>query len=150
MTNNTPDAGGVSRLRSLLPRQTRPLAVLFVDPDIAGAERLASAIRPFSVVAVAPSWQAARAVIELRRPNLIVMELNLPDAVGLELLTSIHGSPTLRHTLIIVATTRADIQSKIAAFEAGADDYLVKPIAAEQFALHVRRLSHFRQVLGGS
>jgi DNA-binding response OmpR family regulator len=49
--------------------------------------------------------------------------------------------------LLMVLTRRSGIQDKIAALQAGADDYLVKPVEPQLFVSHVRAVSRFRQVL---
>lgn len=122
------------------------LAVLFVDPDVDNAERLAQALPNLSAVAVVPTAQEAVAAITMRVPDLIVTELDLPDANGMRLIQSVHNAPLTRRVLILVVTHRTNFRDKIDAFQAGADDYLVKPVDAEQLATHVRLVSRFRQI----
>ncbi|MGH8324697.1 MAG: DNA-binding response regulator, partial [Steroidobacteraceae bacterium] len=55
----------------------------------------------------------------------------------------LHRTPALRRLLVMVVTSRAAVADKIAAFQAGADDYLVKPVDPEFFALRVRLLMGF-------
>jgi PleD family two-component response regulator len=124
------------------------LSILFIDPDVASAERLVRSLQGRYAFAVVPTARQAQAAINARTPDLIVMELDLPDARGLELLLSLHNSPTMRHILILVLTKRQGVADKIAAFQAGADDYLVKPVDAEQFETHVLLVSRFRKIIG--
>jgi DNA-binding response OmpR family regulator len=132
-------------------QQQRPaLAVLFIDPDTENAERLSRALRGVSAVAVVPTAQAAAAAMNTRMPNLIVLELDLPDASGFELITHLHNTPTTRNVLVMVVTSRTSVRDKITAFQSGADDYMVKPVDPQQFAVHVQLLSRFRQVIGYS
>lgn len=142
------DTWGGRMLANALPRQNHSLAVLFIDADVPGAEQLAHALKRVSAVAIAPSFQAARVALAERVPGLIVLDLNLPDANGLDVIGWLHATAALRHVLIVVTTARTLIQDKIAAFQAGADDYLIKPVAPAQFVQHIERLSYFRQVLG--
>ncbi|HEY7780286.1 MAG TPA: response regulator [Ktedonobacterales bacterium] len=123
------------------------LAVLFVDPDMAAAERLASGLRGRCPVAVVGSGQAAQAAIAQRIPDLIVTELDLPDANGLELIKRLRSTPATRHVLFIVVTRRTAVRDKIAAFQVGADDYLVKPVDPDQFETHMLLVSKFRKVI---
>ncbi|HEX6799329.1 MAG TPA: response regulator [Ktedonobacterales bacterium] len=123
------------------------LAVLFVDPDVETAERLAQSLPNLSAVAVVPTAQEAVAAITMRVPDLIVTELDLPDANGVRLIRSVHDAPLTRRVLILVVTRRTSFRDKIDAFQAGADDYLVKPVDPEQLATHVRLVSRFRQIL---
>src|SRR5262249_30697780 len=111
----------------------QPMAVLFVDPDMESAHRLSRALPNYSLTAVVPTAQAALQAIQARVPTLIVTELDLPDAKGLDLLRHIHADPTTRKVLLMVVTRRTAITDKIAAFEAGADDYVVKPVEPQNF-----------------
>ncbi|HZC76212.1 MAG TPA: response regulator [Ktedonobacterales bacterium] len=128
-------------------RQSQPLAVLFVDPDIAAAERLASPLRARWAIAIVPSAQAALAAMQLRLPSVVVTELDLPDQSGVELLAHIHNTPVTHNVLLMVVTGRASVRDKIAAFQAGADDYLVKPVDPQQFEMHLYLVSRFRSVI---
>jgi DNA-binding response OmpR family regulator len=56
----------------------------------------------------------------------------------------------MRHVLLMVVTNRSGVRDKINAFQAGADDYLVKPLDPTVFALRVQLLSRFRKVIGTS
>ena len=123
------------------------LAVLFVDPDTESAERLAQTLPNLSAVAVVSTAQAAVAAITARVPDLIVTELDLPDAHGVRLIQSVHDAPLTHRVLILVVTHRTSFRDKIDAFQAGADDYLVKPVDPEQLVTHVRLVSRFRQIL---
>jgi DNA-binding response OmpR family regulator len=123
------------------------LAVLFVDPDVDGAERLARSLPSVSAIAVVPNARGAYAAINARVPDLLVMELDLPDANGVDLLRRVHTTAATKHVLLIVLTRRNGVQDKIAAFDAGADDYLVKPVTPERLATHVRLVSRFRHVI---
>jgi DNA-binding response OmpR family regulator len=124
----------------------RPWAVLIVDPDIEGGHRLADASR--HAAAVVGSARAALEAIRLRMPDLIVTELNLPDMPGIDFIARVHDVPATHNVLLLVATQRGSVHDKIAAFQAGADDFLVKPVDAQQFIAHVQLVSRFLQVLG--
>jgi PleD family two-component response regulator len=67
-------------------RVNRPaMSVHFLDPDIAGAERLANTLRSQHRVVVVGSASEALAQVDSRVPDLIVAEIDLPDADGLAL-----------------------------------------------------------------
>jgi DNA-binding response OmpR family regulator len=125
---------------------SEPVA-LIIDPDVASAERLASALRARWSTKVVASAQEAKAALRVSQPWLVVIELDLPDMRGLELLAALHDHPLTRHVMLMIVTTRRMISDKIAGFQAGADDYLVKPVDGELFALHVELLSHLRRRL---
>jgi DNA-binding response OmpR family regulator len=125
---------------------SEPVA-LIIDPDVASAERLAGALRARWATKVVASAQEAKAALRVSQPWLVVIELDLPDMRGLELLATLHDHPLTRHVMLMIVTTRRMISDKIAGFQAGADDYLVKPVDGELFALHVELLSHLRRRL---
>jgi DNA-binding response OmpR family regulator len=125
------------------------MAVLFVDPDTTNARYLAAPLREHCAIAIVGSAAEAMAAMHARMPAMIVTELDLPDGYGSQWIAKLHASPATHEVLLMVVTRRASIQDKIAAFQAGADDYLVKPVEVETFLTHFRLLSRFRQVLGG-
>jgi CheY-like chemotaxis protein len=124
-----------------------PPHVLFVDPDVAGAQRLAEVLRSRYRVAVVASAQEAWATVQAQLPAVVVLELDLPDASGLQLLATLQQTPATRHVLLVVLTTRNAIRDKIAAFAGGADDYLVKPVDDQTFLTHLQLVLRFRKVL---
>jgi DNA-binding response OmpR family regulator len=132
------------------PNQSAQMSVLFIEPDQGNAERLSRTLTNLSAVAIVPSAHAALNAISLHVPSLIVTEIDLPDANGLELIAKIHATPAMRHVLLMVVTNRSGVRDKINAFQAGADDYLVKPLDPTVFALRVQLLSRFRKVIGTS
>jgi len=131
-------------------RKPSEIHVLVVDPDQTGARFLVSELRPPFMVSLVPSAEAARMAINAHLPSIVVTELDLPGVSGLDLLNTLHMDVATRHMLLVVLTTRASMRDKITAFQTGADDYLVKPIDPRQFALHIERVSLFRQVLPSS
>ncbi len=124
-----------------------PMHVVFIDPDQENARRLLGALRSPYTTTSSASAREAFTTFETKRPTLLVTELDLPDGSGIDLLRSLHASAAYRHVLLMVITARHSVGDKIAAFQAGADDYLVKPVDPQAFAEHVERLSRFRQVV---
>jgi DNA-binding response OmpR family regulator len=132
-----------SQMRLIRPAMT----VLFVDPDVAGAERLATALRSQHHVVVVGSAHEALAQVARSAPHLIVAEIDLPDADGLELIARWHMASATRHILLMIVTTRRSVQDKIAGLQAGADDYLVKPVELPHFLAHIASISRFRRLI---
>jgi DNA-binding response OmpR family regulator len=122
--------------------------VLLVDPSLDNARPLAAALASVCDVAFVRSAQEAFAAMEVRVPDLIATELDLPDAPGIEFIAHIHRVPATYHVLLLVMTTRRSVRDKIAAFEAGADDFLVKPVDPHDFVKHVQLLSRFQRIIG--
>ncbi len=71
---------------------------------------------------------------------LIVLDLNMPDVHGLEVLGFMRTHAKYKHVPIVVLTTRGDDESRAAALAAGATAYLTKPFAPEALAARVREL----------
>jgi two-component system, OmpR family, alkaline phosphatase synthesis response regulator PhoP len=71
------------------------------------------------------------AAIELARelqPHLIILDVMMPEMDGMETCKELKQIPSLNNTIIIFLTARSEDYSQIAGFEAGADDYVTKPI----------------------
>lgn len=73
-----------------------------------------------------------------RRPDLIILDLGLPDGDGIEFLHAFRGWSKVP---VIVLSARVDEQDKIAALDAGADDYLSKPFGVGELLARVRATS---------
>lgn len=124
------------------------LSLLIVDPDIEGAHRLAKALTIPVTIQIVGTAQAAVAELRARLPDLLMTELDLPGASGLQLLSMIYSTPATHNVLLLVVTARTAVRDKIAAFQAGADDFVVKPIDPQRLQQHVLQLCRFRQVIG--
>lgn len=133
-------------LSRLFPQRRDVWRALVVDPDAKAAERLVSTLRPAPQCVITTTLAQARASLSSNMPDLIALELDLPDGRGIDLISSFQGISLPRRPLIIVTTTRSTMEDKIMAFMAGADDYLVKPIEPADFAAHVSRLGRFSLV----
>ena len=72
--------------------------------------------------------------------GLMVLDLNMPDMHGLEVLGFVRGHQKYRHVPIIVLTTRGDAASRTAALQAGATAFLTKPFAPDTLASRAREL----------
>lgn len=147
MTNPKDFRARFNKTGSPLPRPRNALNVLIVEPDATVAWQLSQMLQPRHLVTVAPTIRAALTALQTQRPHLMLTELDLPDGSGLELIARVHQAPALRHVLLLVVTNRNTLRDKIAAFEAGADEYLVKPITDVYLSEHVERLSLFGQVI---
>jgi len=80
-----------------------------------------------------------------RKPDLLVVDLGLPDGDGLDLIRDVRGWSNVP---IVVLSARADETDKIAALDAGADDYLTKPFGVGELLARVR--ANLRRPRGGA
>ncbi len=73
-------------------------------------------------------------------PDLAILDINLPDGTGVELCERIRKHKDRWHTPVILLTGRGELASKKEGFEAGADQYLVKPVTADEVLMWVEAL----------
>lgn len=78
--------------------------------------------------------------MSLRRFDLVVLDLNMPDIGGFEVVEFIRGQDRLRSLPILVVTTRGDEGSRSRALTAGASSFLTKPFTPESILSEVRSL----------
>lgn len=74
------------------------------------------------------------------RPDLIVLDIMMPGMDGVEVCTQLRQLPEFKHTVITFLTARGEDYSQIAGFEAGADDYITKPVRPKVFVSKVKAL----------
>ena len=72
------------------------------------------------------------AKLPIYNPDLIVLDLRLPDMTGFDILARIRRDPNFSNTPVIFVTGQNELNSKLKAFELGADDYLEKPFQPEE------------------
>ncbi|MGE5124214.1 MAG: response regulator transcription factor [Acidobacteriaceae bacterium] len=112
--------------------------ILVVDDDLALSDVLAFAIRRAGFeVANAHDGLTALDKFAAERPDLIVLDWGLPRLDGLEVCTRIRNDSDIP---IIMLTVRDSDDDVIAALEAGADEYIVKPFSPRQLIARVRAL----------
>jgi len=113
-----------------------PPKILVVDdePQIRTLLRATLVRGGYRVVEASTAREAlnARAI---DRPDLILLDLGLPDRDGLELVAALRGDPASR---LIVISARDQIEQKVAALDLGADDYVTKPFDTEELLARVR------------
>lgn len=109
------------------------LSVVHVEPDGEIRRQIATALRERFDVFPAATLSQAKEQIVVHRPAIILMELDLPDGDGMTLIAQVRSDPRAQRTIICCLTTRRGVRDKIRAFQAGAQDYLVKPVALDSF-----------------
>jgi two-component system KDP operon response regulator KdpE len=128
---------------------TKGARVLVVDdePAILRALRANLAGHGFQVETAA-TGEAALASYRLQKPDLIILDLGLPDMDGTEVIREVRG---VSDTPIIVLSVRGAERDKVAALDLGADDYLTKPFGVQELLARVRvALRHAARPASGS
>lgn len=110
--------------------------VLVVDDDLQllRALRINLGARGYDVVTAADGRTGLRAAAD-RHPDVIVLDLGLPDLDGTDVITELRG---FTPTPIIVLSARTDSSDKVLALDKGADDYVTKPFGVEELMARLR------------
>ncbi|MGH3798067.1 MAG: response regulator [Pseudonocardiaceae bacterium] len=110
--------------------------VLVVDdePQIVRALRINLAARGYQVLTAASGSAALRAVAD-GHPDVVVLDLGLPDLDGAEVIAGVRGWSSVP---IIVLSARTDSSDKVVALDAGADDYVTKPFGMDELLARLR------------
>jgi two-component system KDP operon response regulator KdpE len=110
---------------------------VLVIEDEPGIRNVLRALLEAEQYRVVEAETAERAKIEARahKPDLLLVDLGLPDGSGLEVIQSVRGWSPIP---IVVLSARTMEEQKIAALDAGADDYVTKPFSAPELLARVR------------
>jgi DNA-binding response OmpR family regulator len=124
------------------------LTILFVEDEVYLAEIVKESLenRGFQV-AHQPTASAALDTYYSRRPDIILLDVMLPDADGFALARQIRGTDP--DTPIIFLTSRSLPQDVVTGFESGGNDYLKKPFSMEELIVRIRALTTRNRTLFG-
>src|SRR5277367_2325905 len=128
----------------LSPRRAPRVLVVDDNPDTMVLMRELLATRGYEVVAVA---SAAQAENEIRRelPDLILSDVVMPGKSGYELCREVKDNPATRLIPFVLITGLSDREDKLRGIEAGADDFLNKPIFSEELFARVKSLLKLKE-----
>jgi two-component system, OmpR family, KDP operon response regulator KdpE len=124
-----------------------PLKVLVVDdePPIRKLLRVGLSTQGYEILE-APNGKAALELLA-QKPDLIILDLGLPDIQGLDLLRTIRARD--ESVPVVVLSSRGDEAGKVQALDLGADDYVTKPFGMDELLARMRAaLRHQLQVHG--
>ena len=115
--------------------------ILIVDDSPTIRRMVKASLMPSETTLVeAASGLEAIEQLTLGPAALMVLDLNMPDLHGLDVLKFVRSHPSLGRLPVLVLTTRGDEASRDAAMAAGATDYMTKPFVPQDLAARVRRL----------
>jgi two-component system, OmpR family, phosphate regulon response regulator PhoB len=122
------------------PAVTERILLVDDEPDLRELVIFGLREAGFEVDAVS-SGQAGLALAAKIRPAVIVLDLMLPDLSGTEVCRSLRADPLLADVGVIMLTGRGEEYDRILGFEAGTDDYVVKPFSVRELVMRVRALA---------
>lgn len=115
---------------------TRPVQILLVDDEVSIQRATAPLLRSRGyAVTVAGSGREALDTFERERPDLVILDLGLPDMDGTEVCRQVRERADIP---IVILSARGAEKDKVAALDQGADDYVTKPFGPEELVARVR------------
>ena len=112
--------------------------ILVVEDEADLAELVAFNLRQSGYTAsIASSGTAALAEVARKRPDLVVLDLMLPDISGTEVCRRLRSEPSTQRLPIVMLTARSAEIDRVLGFEVGADDYVSKPFSPRELVLRV-------------
>ena len=119
----------------------KEICILLLDdePDILEITEYHLSLEGYKIVTGRNGIEAVK-LAEKYHPRLIIMDVMMPEMDGIQACEEIRKNPQLKQTLISFLTARGEDYSKMAGFEAGADDYITKPIKPRLLVTKVKAL----------
>ena len=113
--------------------------ILIIDDDIDTLKLVGLMLeRQGFKIAVASNGTLGISRASAERPDLILLDVMMPDLDGYEVTRRLRADPALAHIPIIMFTAKTMVDDKVAGFEAGVDDYLTKPTHPAELTAHVK------------
>jgi putative two-component system response regulator len=98
-------------------------------------------------VIVAENGAAALEAVEQHDPDVILLDVQMPDIDGIEVCRRLKSDPATRLTPVVLITGQAELSDRIEGIEAGADDFLSKPIHPSELCARIRSLSRLKHCI---
>lgn len=88
-------------------------------------------------VDLAGEGRAGLALVQKQKPDLVLLDLMLPDLSGTEICRTLKNDPATRAIPVVMVTARGEEIDRVVGFELGADDYVVKPFSVRELLLRI-------------
>ena len=126
---------------TLLPGASSPATILIVDDEIYNRMLLEVLLQPegYLTQSVA-SGEEALASIAVRTPDLILLDIMMPGMDGYQLASQLKSNPATASIPIIMLTAQTDRSARLAGLNAGAEEFLTKPVDRAELWVRVRNL----------
>lgn len=113
------------------------ILVIEDEPDIRHVLDYNLRTAGYDVIATERGWEGLSLARE-QRPDLVVLDLMLPDVSGTEVCRAIKDDPSTRAMPVVMLTARGEEIDRVVGFELGADDYITKPFSVRELVLRIR------------
>ena len=118
-----------------------PEKILIIDDDLDTLRLVGLMLqREGYEISAAASGAQGLSKAESEHPDVILLDVMMPDLDGFEVARRLKRNPLTQATPILMFTAKSQLEDKVAAFEVGADDYLTKPTSPADLQSHVRQL----------
>ena len=116
------------------------MRILIVEDEKALCDAIARGFRHLDYsVDCCYNGQSAMDVLSFERFDLVVLDLNLPDADGMTVLKTLRETDS--ETKVLILSARGEVADKVAGLDAGSNDYLTKPFHLDELAARIRSLT---------
>ncbi len=126
---------GHARKATAPPAKVR---LLVVDDDLAAIRQLGSMLSTYAQVSFATSGIDALAMVRTRRPDLILLDADMPEVSGYEVFKTLRADPKTADVPVVFATSHTDPEIEASLFDMGAADFISKPFVASQVLARVK------------
>lgn len=142
-----------------MSKEPKPVAIIMIEDDEGHARLIEKNIRRAGVTNEIISFRNGTTAINyllgadgsglaaVGRPSLVLLDLNLPDMTGIDILARLKANEYTRRTPVIVLTTTDDTREIQRCYDLGANVYITKPLNYESFANAIRQLGLFLSVM---
>jgi len=115
--------------------------ILIVDDDVNALKLIGYTLhREGYEIVVAQSGQEALVKAREEEPQLIILDIMMPHMDGYEVCRRLRATPQTAQVPVIMLTAKGQVEDKVTGFEAGADDYLTKPVIPAELVARVKAL----------
>ncbi len=142
-----------------MSKDPKPVAIIMIEDDEGHARLIEKNIRRAGVTNEIISFRDGTSGVNyllgsdgsgrvaIGRPSLVLLDLNLPDMTGIDILARLKANEHTRRTPVIVLTTTDDAREIQRCYDLGANVYITKPLNYESFANAIRQLGLFLSVM---
>ena len=115
--------------------------ILIVDDDVNALKLIGYTLhREGYEIITAQSGQEALAKVQEEKPHLVILDIMMPGMDGYRVCRHLRAIPQTAQVPVIMLTAKSQVEDKVAGFEAGADDYLTKPVIPAELLARVKAL----------